>query len=111
MGLSFLGRPFVFPDWPGLNCAWRGGFLYPTEYFEPVSLSMGFRSPTRYFIKSLSAYSMYGMITGMALPASDRCINVDRIELNGVATAASSFGGDECRSGAQEAVEHDLPAC
>ena len=26
-----FGRPFGLPEKPGLNCAWRGGFLLPTS--------------------------------------------------------------------------------
>src|SRR6185312_8702740 len=48
-----------------------------------------------------------GLLAGIFLPASNRCIHVKRINLDTAAEATGALAGHQCRAAAHEWIEHD----
>jgi hypothetical protein len=49
----------------------------------------------RYLVESLPALGMNGMVAGVALPAPDGCIDVQRIKLNPAADTSGPLGRNQ----------------
>src|SRR4051794_33640367 len=53
---------------------------------------------------------MTGCVTGMALPATDNHVDVERVEFQAVAAPAGALGREEGGAAAQEGIQHNVAA-
>src|SRR5262245_5095320 len=60
--------------------------------------------------KRLAGFLESGLLARELLPATDRYIDVDRIEFDAARNAASLFGGDEDGTAADEGIQHQVAA-
>src|SRR4030088_293250 len=63
------------------------------------------------FIEASSGFCMAGLSPTKALPAPNAEVDVERIDFQAAATPPNLFGGDQRAPAAEEAVEHEVPAC
>src|SRR5438270_9062145 len=61
-------------------------------------------------IEQSTARRMPGFSIGRDLPAQDRGIDIERIELQAMTDPAGALGGDQRRAAAEKGVEHNLTA-
>jgi hypothetical protein len=54
---------------------------------------------------------MNSLIARMLLPASDRDIYIDRIDLDAVADTADSLGSDQRTARTKKCIEYDVATC
>src|SRR5712675_2561189 len=61
-------------------------------------------------IEAGSGGGVDGAVSGEALPAADRGIDIQRIELHAAADPADALGGQQRRAAAEEGIEHEIAA-
>src|SRR5271165_2500791 len=61
-------------------------------------------------VEALSGRGMDGMVTGVALPAPDGCVDINGIELDAMADAANPLGSNQGRAAAHEGIENHIAA-
>jgi hypothetical protein len=61
-------------------------------------------------VKAAAGHGMYGVVTGMALPTSNRDVGVEGIDVHSEAAPPRPFRRDQSRSTPQEWIENDFTA-
>src|SRR5438874_632909 len=61
-------------------------------------------------IEADSGDGVDGAVSGEALPAADRGVDIQRIELHAAADPADALGGQQRRAAAEEGIEHEIAA-
>src|SRR6266404_5646132 len=63
-----------------------------------------------HLVKTAATDGMYGIVTGVALPTSNRDVDKERIKVHSEAAPPGPFCGDQSRSAPQKWIEHDFTA-
>src|SRR5271165_6990002 len=66
--------------------------------------------PRGALVEGLASSSMHRRFTRVPLPATDCCVDIQRIDFNPIADTSDALGRHQSRSRSEEGIEHHLAA-